>query len=87
MHSYKAYIYCIYKTTDTLIVPMINSPDQPIMCQDKNHAALTSNLTIRIKCDLCDFNHDMDDGARWAALSVSGTVDLLGFSHMIVCRK
>ena len=30
------------------------------------------------KCDLCDFDRGMIDGARWAGLSISVTTDLLG---------
>lgn len=31
-----------------------------------------------ITFDVCDFNHDMVVGNRWAGLSISKTADLLG---------
>lgn len=30
------------------------------------------------KCDLGDFDHDMDAGVRWSGLSVSETAELSG---------
>lgn len=38
------------------------------------------------KGDLSDFQHGMVVGARWTGLSVSETVDLLGFSHTTISR-
>ncbi len=38
------------------------------------------------KGDLSDFERGMVVGARWAGLSISKTVDLLGFSHTTISR-
>ncbi len=48
----------------------------------------SSNRSIRMgkKGDLCDFERGMVVGARRAGLSISKTVDLLGFSHKIISR-
>ena len=39
------------------------------------------------KCDLSNFDRGIIVGARWAGLSSSVTVDLLGFSHTTVSRE
>lgn len=39
---------------------------------------------MREKCDLCDINRGMCGSARWAALGISETADLLGTSDRTV---
>ena len=42
----------------------------------------TSTIRMGKKCDSSYFDHGMIVGARQGSLSISGTADLLGFSHL-----
>lgn len=45
-----------------------------------------SNIRMGKECYLCDFDHGMVVGARWACLSMSKTVDLLVFKCTVVSQ-
>ncbi len=55
-------------------------------CGEDNVLKFKPSIRMGKKGDLSDFERGMVVGARRAGLSISKTVDLLGFSHTTISR-